>query len=264
MKYQNPDFDFANRVEVPNAKTLEKPDIMLDSSDHKIWVLMKMKCVMKQSWRVQDFPFDTQRLVIKVENSEFDTRSLVFVADTAGKHFDPELTADGWDIKNIEIKTGIKKYNTAFGDNSLPKPSSEYSSFEMTIDMDRAALGLFLKLFIGMYIAFCIAYLSFFIHPDVVEAGFGLQVGGLFAAVGNKYIIDSILPETSVFTLVDLLHSITFITIFLIILNTCIALRYYKRKKVVKALAIEKTGSIVVLAGYAIINIVMVGLCILA
>lgn len=263
MLYNNPQFDFANRVEVTNAKSIEKPDLMVDSSDNKIWVLMKMKCIMKQLWRVQDYPFDKQSLVMHIENSEFDTRSLVFKADTNGAHSDPELTVNGWQIKNIEVKTGIKNYKTAFGDVSLPTPQSEYSSFEILINIERNATGLFFKLFLGMYVAFAIAFLSFFIHMDHVEAGFGLQVGGLFAAVGNKYIIDSILPETPVFTLVDSLHAVTFVTIFLIILVSSIALSYFKKGQKSKAERVEKVGAFYVFCFFAFANAILVGIAVL-
>ena len=73
------------------------------------------------------------------------------------------------------------------------------------MDIERDAWGLFMKIFIGMYIAFLIAIISFTPHPSELEPRFGLPVGGLFAAVGNKYIIDSLLPESSSFTLVDTL-----------------------------------------------------------
>jgi hypothetical protein len=33
MLYQNPEFDFTTQVEVPNAKSIEKPDVMVDTID---------------------------------------------------------------------------------------------------------------------------------------------------------------------------------------------------------------------------------------
>jgi hypothetical protein len=56
--YNNPRFDFTTQVEVPNAKSVEKPDVLVDTINGKTWVLMKMKSVMKQSWNVNDYPFD--------------------------------------------------------------------------------------------------------------------------------------------------------------------------------------------------------------
>ena len=258
MLYSNPKFDFANRVEVPNAKSLEKPETLVDSSNNLIWVLLKMKCTMKQSWKVQDFPFDKQDLVVHVENSEFDTRSLVFVADTAGKHFDPQLTVDGWNLASIKINTSTNEYETAFGDSSLKEPISEYATFNIFMRLERNTWGLFFKLFLCMYIAFLIAYMSFFIHSDHIEASFGLQVGGLFASVGNKYIIDSILPESSSFTLVDSLHAVTYMYIFFIIVFSVISLEYYKKGDKRKSKKIDDLGKIITLLSYMIINTMLV------
>lgn len=262
MLYDNPEFDFANRVEVPNAKLLEKPETFVDSSNNKIWVLLKMKCVMKQSWKVQDFPFDKQELVVHVENSEFDTRSLVFVADTSGKHYDPELTVDGWKVDEIKIKTSENTYKTNFGDASIGKNSSVYASFDIYLTLERNTWGLFFKLFICMYIAFLISYMSFFIHYDHIEASFGLQVGGLFASVGNKYIIDSLLPESSSFTLVDSLHAVTFIFVFLTMAFSVVGLKYYKKDDEVKFRKVNNLAKGITLGAYLVINAILICLAI--
>ena len=63
---------------------------------------------MKDSWRISHFPFDHQKLRLSIENSQFDLRDLVFVADTVGKHFDPRFTLRGWTIDSCIISTGIK------------------------------------------------------------------------------------------------------------------------------------------------------------
>lgn len=255
MLYKNKDFDFANRVEVPNAKSLEKPDVFIDSTDNKNWVLLKMKCVMKQAWKVNDFPFDKQTLKLKIENSAYDNQSLIFMADTSGDHADPELAIDGWKMSNIESKTTTSVYNTAFGDSRMGKPYSEYDCYEVQFDLERNAWGLFLKIFLGMYVAFMIGYVSFFIHPAHVEASFGLQVGGLFAAVGNKYIIDSSLPETTSFTLVDTLHATTFVYLFLIIFSSVISLSYYKHRNVAFYININRYSYLLILGTYILLNI---------
>src|SRR4051812_47927712 len=59
--YDNPDFDFTKQLDLPNAKDIEIQETIYDSLDGKIWAIMKMKCTMKQSWNVHDFPFDQQR-----------------------------------------------------------------------------------------------------------------------------------------------------------------------------------------------------------
>jgi len=210
----NDKFDFPNQLDIPNAKDIAKPEVISDTVDNKVWQLLKMKCVMKENWEVTDFPFDKQKLIIHVENSIYDKNSLVFVPDQLGSSYDREMTIDGWHINRFTVTENVKEYTTVFGDPSSDMLHSEYASFNVQIDIERNAWGLFMKIFIGMYIAFMISVLSFTTQPSELEPRFGLPVGGLFAAVGNKYIIDSLLPESSTFTLVDSLHATTFLAIF--------------------------------------------------
>lgn len=263
MLYDNPEFDFTNQVEVPNAKTMEKPDILVDTIKGMTWVLMKMKCIMKQSWEVSDYPFDDQELKLHVENTMFDAGSLVFKADTAGSKYDPKLTVDGWDITDFKVSTGVNPYRTSFGDPRASSQFSEYASFNINIKLERSAWGLFLKIFLGMYIAFFIAIISFIIQPHNVDPRFGLPVGGLFAAVGNKYIIDSILPENSSFTLVDSLHSITFLFIFFTISVSAVSLILINKGKAKEARRFDKIGAVAVVSLYFLLNLTLVLLAII-
>src|SRR5450631_879643 len=143
-----------------------------------------------------------------IENSQYDYRSLVFATDTLGRHYDPRFVLPGWNIDSFTISTDKRAYETTFGDETLSKPHVEYSNFKVKIGIQRNASELFWKMFLGMYVAFLIAYVCFYIHADNIDSRFGLSVGSLFAAIGNKYIIDSALPESNSLTLVDILHGL--------------------------------------------------------
>jgi len=216
---------------------------------------MKLQCVMKDSWRIGNFPFDRQSLRIAFENSQFDSRSMIFVADTVGQHYDSRFTLRGWSIDSCLLSTGIKMYETGFGDEGLAKPHTEYSSFRIRLVVSREASGLFWKMFLGMYIAFLISYVCFYIHADGMDSRFGLTVGALFAVIGNKYIIDSALPESSSFTLVDLLHGITLFFIFATIAANAYSLNLIKKNKAAKAYKFDMIASMIVLILYMILNV---------
>lgn len=81
LKYKNKDFDFYNNLELPQAKSVTKSFVTIDSSDGMVRMQMKLQCVMKDSWRIANFPFDRQSLRIAFENSQYDSRYMVFVAD---------------------------------------------------------------------------------------------------------------------------------------------------------------------------------------
>ncbi|HVT84142.1 MAG TPA: hypothetical protein VHD35_03025 [Chitinophagaceae bacterium] len=255
LKYKNKDFDFSNNLEVPMAKTVNKSFFTVDSSGGRIFMTMKLQCVMKDSWRIRNFPFDEQKLRLSIENSQYDSRSLIFVPDTIGEHFDPRFTLSGWTIDSCVIQTGTKAYETAFGDETLSKPHTEYSNFRVRLDIKRDASGLFWKMFLGMFIAFLIAYVCFYIHIDGIDSRFGLSVGALFAVIGNKYIIDSSLPESSSFTLVDLLHGITLFFIFSVIAANAYSLKLVKNNKASKARQFDLIMAQVILVAYIVLNV---------
>lgn len=258
MKYKNKDFDFMQNLEVPHAKSVSRSFATIDSSDNRIYLLMKMQCIMKDTWRIRNFPFDRQKLRLSIENSQFDENSLVFVSDTLGKNYDPRFTLSGWTIDSCITSIGIKKYETAFGDPSYKKPYSIYSSYKVIVNISRDANGLFWKMFLGMYIAFLIAYVCFYIHPDGIDSRFGLSVGALFAVIGNKYIIDSSLPESISFTLVDSLHGITLFFILAIIAATAYSFKLVKEDKIRTAKKFDMIIAQLFLLVYVAVNIYLI------
>ncbi len=255
MKYKNPDFDFSHNLEVPLAKTVDKYFETKDTTGGNVFILMKLQCVMKDSWQITNFPFDKQVLRLSIENSQYDSRSLVFVPDTSGKHFDPRFTLPNWRIDTFRVTAGTKAYETTFGDETLTKPRTEYSSFRVRVSISRDATGLFWKLFIGMYVAFLIAYVCFYIHADSIDSRFSLSVGALFAVIGNKYIVDASLPESITFTLVDTLHGITLLFILCIIAANTYSLLLVKQNKLAQANKFDIVIAQVLLVLYAVLNI---------
>ena len=260
--YDNPEFDFTTQLDIPNAKTIEAPESIIDTVNGKTWVMLKMKCTMKENWSVQDFPFDQQHLKVQIENSILDNTVLIFKPDFPGSKFDDEEAIDGWRIQNFNVGVRNNAYATGFGDPRPGKDHQVFSQFTIDLDIERSAWGLFMKIFLGMYIAFLISLISFTPHPSEMEPRFGLPVGGLFAAVGNKYIIDSLLPESSEFTLVDTLHALTFIGIFATLLVSAIALKQFDSGKKELAEATNRRGFRIVVALYAFLNLVFIAMAV--
>ena len=220
LKYDRPEFDFMKNLEVPMAKKFERSYATLDTlEDGSVYLFMKLQCLMKGTWKIERYPFDHQQLRFSIENSMFDASELVFVADTLGAHYGKYFLME-WEKDSFVITTDIKKYETGFGDTELTEPYSEYSAYKVVIEVHRQSWELFFKIFLGMYISFLIALVCFYISAERTESRLGLSVGALFAVIGNKYVIDSTLPESNSFTLVDSLHGITLFYIFFVIAAT--------------------------------------------
>jgi len=254
LRYKNREFNFEKYLELPQAKTVTKLYSTVDSSAEGIYMLMKLQCVMKDSWTIKNFPFDKQRLWFSIENSQYDASSLIFAADTVGKNFDPRFVLRGWQIDSFTLSTAIKAYETGFGDPELETPHMDYSSFRVKVSLHRDATDLFWKMFLGMYAAFLISFICFFIHADNIDSRFGLSVGALFAVIGNKYVVESSMPEATSFTLVDALHGITLLFIFIVVSLSVYSLKLAKANKLKQANRFDTIAGIVFLILYLLIN----------
>jgi hypothetical protein len=256
LKYRNQDFDFSKYLEVPKAKTVDKSFYTVDTlSDGRIYMLMKLQCVMKDDWKIDNFPFDLQKLRFYIENSQYDSGDLIFVEDNLGQHYSKRVIS-GWTIipDSFKITTGVSRYETTFGDPELTKPHSEFSTYKVRIGIERDSWWLFIKLFIGMYISFLLSFLCFFIHRDSIESRFGLSVGSLFAVIGNKYVIDSVLPESTSYTLVDTLHILTLLFIFIVVASSAYSLKLIKTNKIEQTLRFDKISALLLFLLYFLLN----------
>lgn len=241
-------------LEIPNAKEV---DYSLDFTEEKngiSWAGKKVRAIVKKDWDIRRFPFDEQQMTVEFEESDKDIGTMVYVADSANTKLDPKLTLSNWNIERFEISTGSHKYQTTYGDPSLSE-GSEYPHASITVFIKRKSWGLFFSLFTGLYVAFFISSLVFFLDPVDVDPRFGLSVGGLFAAVGNKYIVDSILPQSTTFTLVDKLHILTYVFLLLCIVLSVISLRIWKNGYPERSAKFDRRAYSVIVSVYVLVNI---------
>jgi len=81
---------------------------------------------------------------------------------------------------------------------------------------------------------------------------------GIFAAIGNKYIVESIVPSSTSNTLMDNVHTLTFIFILLIIILVTVSLRLFEsgdKRKVQLSLQLDKWAFYTMVILYTGINV---------
>lgn len=260
---KNPDIDFYKYLEIPDAKSYTVAYNEIDSSiPTRRATVLKLQCVMKDSWNIDNFPFNRQDLRFTIENAQSDINDLVFVKDDRGKNYDRRALRGygndslmGWDIDPDSFKISIskKQYETSFDDTS--QGPTVYSVYDVKIGIQRDATGLFWKIFLGMYVSFLIALACFFIHSDHIDSRFGLSVGSLFAVIGNKYIIESSLPESTSFSLVDTLHGLTLFFILTVVASTVYMLHLIKKDRIIPANRFNYIAATTSISIYVILNI---------
>lgn len=253
FNYSNPDLNPLETLEIPNAKEVDYALEFHEEKNGVQWAGKRATAVLKKDWDIRRFPFDVQKMTIQLEESDRDIEHLVYVPDVQNTSLDTQLSLSSWDIERFEIVTGSKRYETTYGDPVLTGGSA-YAHAELIVHIKRKTLGLFFSLFTGMYVSFFISWLVFFIDPIDVDPRFGLSVGGLFAAVGNKYIVDSILPQSTTFTLVDKLHILTYFFLLLCIILSVTSLRIWKNGQPQASARFDQRCWMLILGLYLVAN----------
>lgn len=228
--YTNDSLKPLESVEISNAKEFEffSPDI--EKMGHINWATHKCKATLKKEWNLKYFPFDKQQMHVEIEDAIYDSESLIYLADTVNSKYDKNIQLDEWRIKSFHVSQLQKEYETTYGNPEL-SGSSRYPGLIATFVLERDGIGLFFKLFVGIYVAYLISLSVFFMGPENPER-FGMIVGALFAGVANKYIVESIMPQTITLTLPDKIHNLTFIYIIFHLIITVVAYRLTVKEKV--------------------------------
>ncbi len=221
-----------NQLEFINAKS--SPHIQAASTTTKkgiSWYGAKYIGEFEKNWDVTRFPFDKQTVKVTIESGEYSNQKVVFKCDDKNSKISDSFQSSLRDWKLIKTRFYVNNsiYNTTFGEPELALKSS-YPSFNFEFEISRRNSFLMLfKLITGLLVAFIISCCVFFIKPTNTDPRFGLSVGGLFAAIGNKYIIEGKVPATNQITLLDNIHNLTFVYILLITILSVISLRIYEK-----------------------------------
>lgn len=220
---------FENSLEIVNAKETEYSLYMNEEVEGIRWESLKCRAQIITDWDISDFPFDRQTLTIQIEEADKDTSALIYIADIANSKIHEGLKLKDWKIINFIVKDGVSIYKTSYGDPGLSEQSG-YANITGEIYIERINVWtIFFKIFTGVFVGFLIALFVFFIKPINVDPRFGLCVGGLFAAVGNKYVVEGMVSSASNNTLIDSLHNLTFVSILVIIFISIISLYTFER-----------------------------------
>ena len=228
--YKNPIYDFKNELEFVNCNKAEfNGNSVVDIKGGK-WFYTKALVQARQHFSTKNYPFDKQELIFPIESSEYSTKDLIFLPDLKNSNIDPLInkSLDEFNLNSVLFNTENNIYQTSFGDTEATNNTNSRFNILLKIERKHPWLILF-KLITGIIVAFLTSACVFWIKPINVDPRFGLCVGGLFAVIGNKYIVENIVPSNNEITLLDSLHLLTLAYIFLIIVLSVISLHIYEK-----------------------------------
>lgn len=167
------------------------------------------------NWKMQEYPFDVQKIKFEII-SDLDT-SMVRVKESKQfkASFSKELSLqEGFEIESIDFKEKFRESSYTVEDEFGVERKEILSVGQFTINVKRSGFSLFIKLFLGAILSLILSISVFYIPKEEFDAKAQISVGAIFAAVGNKYFVDSN-TISNVLTVADIINnSVIFLVIF--------------------------------------------------
>jgi hypothetical protein len=141
------------------------------------------------------YPFDTQDLVVAIENTTADNSEVVFVPDRRPIALSEDLTLPGWKFEEPSLEVVGNRYATDFGDPSADDPV--YSRVLISVPVVRPTGPYAVKLLLPMLLVALTAALALSVHPRYVEGRIGIGITALLTLVALQLTTNSSLPEST-------------------------------------------------------------------
>jgi hypothetical protein len=214
-------------MELINGRIENKTSIVEKKIGELNYASARVTATIFKNWALETFPFDSHRVLVHVEDSQFVDSALVFEPDIANSRLGDEIGLPGWVLSGFAAQASQKEYKTNYGDSSLPTDAlSTYSRLTFGMDMHRAGLGSAIKLLATVVFATLVAFVAFGIRPVDVDPRFGLGVGALFAVAASAFVVASTVPESALLTIADQVHMISMGFIFASVVQSAFCLKW--------------------------------------
>ncbi len=198
---------------------IERIEIMAFNVNDKgdsAYVNYFVKATSSNYFDVSTFPLDKQLLMINVEPKDFEVDELQFLPDSSSSQVSSRVSVNSYEIGNVNTLSKINTYKTNFGFNQQDNNASSFSQFRFGVILKRDGYNYYFKSLIILIIIILISFLSFFAY-DISKIP--IVTGCLFATTASYYFFGSRIPPSSKITILELVYSVSLITIFLIILQ---------------------------------------------
>ena len=214
FKWDNPDIDPSRSFEFMNAFELwghiltyatEEPEKLPDGT---LYQVVRNQGKFNAKLPLGRYPFDSQDLVVALEDTSSDTSDVVFVPDRRPIALSEDLTLPGWKFEPPSLEIVGNRYATDFGDPSADNPV--YSRVVITVPVMRPRGPYAIKLFLPMLLVALTAALALSVHPRYVEGRIGIGITALLTLVALQLTSNSSLPEVDYLLLLDKLYILSY------------------------------------------------------
>jgi hypothetical protein len=184
------------------------------ASKNVFWSEEEISTSLYYNWDTKNYPFDRHVLKITLEETQLDASIFLHAPDFASTGYQKDMDLEGWKIIDFKITQENFPYKTSFGSPGIKKEVNYRSRLVISITINRESKVSFFKLAIGVYAAVALSIMALLLDEDFGDR-MGIFVGNLFAVIVNMQAATSDLGSSNSVTLIDFIHIIAIIYIFI-------------------------------------------------
>ncbi len=239
-----------------DLKYIESPVYDGNYDDKYQWSRELIELNLPHKWDLRNYPFDQQKLQFVYRATEDSSVVRLYESKT----FPPQMSdnfpylLDGFVVEGISSRKNYFK-SPYIIDSGKGERYRVFEELIFEVLVSRKGAFLYFKLFFGAILSFIISYLVFFIDNRLFETRITLSLGGIFGAVGNKYFVESSMPEIQVLTKADLINNLI---IFLIIMNIFLVIAQQQKNLNVGILEDNRNAAIFMLLIFIVTNSIII------
>jgi hypothetical protein len=179
-------------------------------------------------WDLLYYPFDSQRLQIVLE-TPFTASEVRLVPNQRDSVVSQFVDVEGFEVTGLSINEHVEQYNTDFG---LRESSGrQFSRVVIEVDLKRESGRIVVAILIGFIVANLIALFTYMIDVSMLGLRASMIASAIFAAVGNTYLVNSVVHPAIGSLLLDRIALGSFAAILVALLNGIIVDRLCMQEK---------------------------------
>jgi len=204
------DFEFMN------GRAISK-ELTIDTPHEKVY---RIQADLADNVDLMDYPFDSHRLSINLEDTQRQTDELVYIADPGNSGIDPKVTLVGWELEGGDSNISEHHYETF---------NETYSFYSYGINIKRISLASILKIFVPVFFIVFIASLALLIKPENINNRLGMSTASLISAVMFHLSATSSIPPVGYITFADKFMLGTYAILLANLAWTVLLMRYTEK-----------------------------------
>jgi hypothetical protein len=217
-------------IALPTGTSLDLGELRgRPAGDAGYYQYRRIQGTFRHDWDMSHYPFDRQRLVIPIDETDLGSAVVVFEPDIESSFLSASIRTqhEEWDISDLSLDASVSQEPSTYG---LPEAEADgYARVEAAVVLERTQTLTFLKLTAGVFAAVLIALLALFLDPR--DRGFfssrlGVLAGVLFGVLLSMRTADAFIGDASRLTLVSKIH---LVALGLIIAIAAITLVHHRR-----------------------------------